>query len=228
MDIGVPFRDLGLIDVSECAAHLAALSEDAWHRNPLRQEVLAGRGHSVADSILFKHEWDPNYQVSYWHTLEDLVKEWARLKNIDAEPYMPISREETDLGYIYTFNEWREYEPLIAPIVDRAIAPVRTANGVITRLALVRLGPGAKIQPHEDGQILAERAHRIHVAIVAPPGVTYKIGGKKLLMRAGHAYDFNNRLRHSVTHRGKHPRINLFIDYYADPGVKYRDPLSAM
>ena len=57
------------------------------------------------------------------------------------------------------------------------------------------------------------------------PSVVYKIGGKKYAMRVGRAYDFNNRLRHSVRNTGRQPRVNIFIDYYADPGLFIRNPL---
>ena len=88
----------------------------------------------------------------------------------------------------------------------------------MTRLALVFLAPGGYIKPHDDGQHMAHKAHRLHVPLTASPGVEYKIGGKKFHMKFGRVYDFNNRWRHSVRHKGKRPRINLFIDYYPNPG----------
>lgn len=226
MDIGVPYRDLGKVDVSTIAQHLKDLPQAEWLRNPFRQEVLAYKAHAVTESILLKHEWHPAYNSVYFRRMEECIEEWARRKGIDASPYLPIAVEETDLGPIYTFPEWRDYEALITPLVDQALKPLRTPRGIVTRLALVKMLPEAKILPHKDLQPMSERAHRIHVTILSPPGVSYKLGGKKLVMRVGRAYDFNNRIQHSVTHRGKLPRVNLFIDYYPDPGVIIRNPLT--
>ena len=71
---------------------------------------------------------------------------------------------------------------------------------------------------------MAAKAHRIHVSLSNTPSVTYKIGGRKFTMRMGRAYDFNNRLRHSVRNTGRQARVNLFIDYYANPGLVIRNP----
>ena len=57
------------------------------------------------------------------------------------------------------------------------------------------------------------------------PSVTYKIGGRKFEMKYGRAYDFNNRIRHSVRNIGRRHRVNIFIDYYANPGLVIRNPL---
>ena len=38
------------------------------------------------------------------------------------------------------------------------------------------------------------------------------------------AYDFNNRVRHSVRNNGRQHRVNIFIDYYANPGLVIANP----
>ncbi len=220
MDIGVPFRDLGPVDAKAASAAVADLPEAAWNRNEFRQDMLAHGVHAATRAILFRHEWvrwDNPWNVN---SMEELVHAWAKEKPTDPQPFLPVAREETDMGPIYTFAEWQQYASVLQPVVDAAIDALGpTENGIVTRLALVWLGPGAVIPPHDDGQPLAAKAHRLHVPLITPPGVEYKIGGKKLVMRHGRVYDFNNRLRHSVRHRGKRPRVNLFIDYYANPGI---------
>jgi hypothetical protein len=158
--------------------------------------------------------------------LEDLVQHWATVRGQDANLFMPIDREETDLGPVYTFPDWNDWRDILSPIVAETIASLRTPHGVVTRLALVRLHPGLRIDPHIDGQPMAARAHRIHVAIDGNLGVRYKIGGRNIAMKPGRAYDFNNRLRHSVRHMGRKPRINLFVDYYPNPGIAITNPLA--
>ena len=211
MDIGVPFRDLGPVDVTAASAVVGALSLDAWNRNEFRQDMLADGVHSATRAILFRHEWVRWNNPWNVNSMEELVLAWAKDKPTDPQPFLPIAREETDMGPIYTFSEWRQFADVLQPIVDAAITALgRADNGIVTRLALVWLGPGAVIPPHDDGQPLAAKAHRLHVPLVTPPGVEYKIGGKKLVMRRGRVYDFNNRIRHSVRHRGKHESVRAW------------------
>lgn len=228
MDIQVPYRRLGPVDIRAAAEMVRAMPPEAWRRNTFRQDALADPAHNTTESILFKHEWDPRYNASGLRWLEEVVVAWADEKGVDPAPFMPIAREDTDLGPVYTFPDWRDFEPVLGPLVEQAIRPLKTAQGVITRLALVMLKPGYRIAPHIDGQPMAEKAHRIHVTILSPPGVEYKVGGRKFTMPAGSAFDFNNRWRHSVRHNGKMPRVNLFVDYYPNPGLLVRNPLKGL
>lgn len=225
MDIGVPFRVFGPIDVSTAIAFVKTLPDDAWVRNTFRQDVHADKAHAATRAIIFKHEWQRWRNPWQIHSMEDLVRAWARETGIDPTPFLPKIERETDVGPVYVFPEWTEYEPVLGPIVEEAVNYVRTPNGFVTRIALVLMAPGHKIPPHVDCQIMAGRAHRLHVPLIAPPGVEYKIGGKKLRMKVGRVYDFNNRIRHSVRHNGKLPRINLFVDYYPNPSLYVRSPL---
>lgn len=47
---------------------------------------------------------------------------------------MDIGVPLRDLGPVYTFAEWLDFEAVIAPIVDQALRPLRTPRGVVTRL----------------------------------------------------------------------------------------------
>jgi len=226
MDIGAPVKDLGPVNIDGLKQRLADLPEDAWTANTFRQEALAAGAHATAQAIMFKHEWHPNYNAAGFPHLEDLVQHWASSRGQDARLFMPINREETDLGPVYTFPDWAAWRDVLMPVVDQTISSLRTAYGVITRLALVRLQPGHRVEPHTDGQPMATRSHRIHVAIVGNLGVRYKIGGRNISMKPGRAYDFNNRLRHSVRHMGRKPRINLFVDYYPNPGPHISNPFA--
>lgn len=225
MDIGVPFRVFGPIDVSAAVDFVKNMPSDAWVRNTFRQDVLADKAHAATRAIIFKHEWQRWNNPWRIHSMEDLVRAWGKEKGIDPAPFLPEIERETDVGPVYVFPEWLEYEPVLGPLVEKAVDYVRTPQGFVTRIALVWMSPGHKIPPHVDGQIMAERAHRLHISLVSPPGVEYKIGGKKLKMKVGRIYDFNNRIRHSVRHNGKLPRINLFVDYYPNPSLYVRSPL---
>jgi hypothetical protein len=217
MDIGVPYRNYGKIDIRAAVDLVNRLPEEAWMRNTFRQEAMADKSHSATRTIILKHEWTRWENPWAVNGMEDLVRKWAAEKQIDPAPFMPTLERETDIGAIYLFPEWTEYEAVIAPVVEQAVAFVRTPTGLVTRVALVCMPGGANIAPHVDGQPMAIKAHRLHIPLLSPVGVEYRIGPQKFKMKVGHVYDFNNRMRHSVTHKGKLPRVNLFVDYYPNP-----------
>ncbi|WP_207476992.1 aspartyl/asparaginyl beta-hydroxylase domain-containing protein [Arenibaculum pallidiluteum] len=222
MDIGVPYRDLGSIDLEPLLSYVEGLSEEDWSRNPLRQELFADGAHSVTQAIVFKHEWHPGANSVHYAYVEDLIHAWGLQKGIDPSPFMPLEREDTDLGPVYAYPDWFALRAVVEPVVERAIAKLRTPHGVVTRVALVRLQPGGKVKPHVDGQPMAARAHRLHIPLIVPPNVVYLVGERKFSMVRGHVYDFNNRWKHAVRHEGKRPRVNLFVDYYPNPGLAIR------
>lgn len=226
MDIGVPLRDLGPVDVKRLMATVEQLTEADWTANTFRQDALAASVHAVTDNILMKTEWHPSASSTGIQHFEDLVHIWAKERGLDPKKYLPIARENTDVWPIYTMPDWLRYQDAVQPIIDQVIERLKQPRGIITRLALVRLRGGANIAPHVDQHAMAAKAHRIHVSLGDAPSVEYKIGGRKFTMRFGHAYDFNNRLRHSVRNNGKRHRINIFVDYYADPGLFIPNPLS--
>lgn len=225
MDIGVPLRDLGPVDVAGIAAMVEQLTEADWTANTFRQDALASSVHAVTDNILMKTEWHPSATSTGIQYFEDLVHVWAKERGLDPKKFLPIAREDTDVWPVYTMPDWTRYQSLMEPIVKQVIGYLNQPGGVVTRLALVRLRAGAKIDSHIDNHAMAAKAHRIHVSLSNTPSVTYKIGGKKFVMKYGRAYDFNNRIRHSVRNIGRRHRVNIFIDYYANPGLVIRNPL---
>lgn len=226
MDIGQPYRDLGPVEnLDALIAHLETLTEDDWTQNTFRQEVLAAKPHRATKNIIFKHEWHPYVNPWRLRRMEDLIEIWAKEKGLDTSSLAPISREDTDMGFVYTFPEWDDFKDVIEPVVQSAIDPVRTKNGIVMRLALVHLPGKEGIATHTDGQPLARVAHRLHVPLSGGRAVHYKIAGKKFIMKQGHVYDFNNCVKHSVLNKGSEGRTNLFIDYYPDPPLFFSNPL---
>lgn len=225
MDIGVPLRTLGPVEIGPLAAFVASLTEDDWTRNNFRRDALADAVHGVTDNIVLKTEWHPSASTTGIGTFEDLVWVWASERGLDPHRFLPTAREDTDLWPVFTMPDLARFEAVLMPVVEQALRPIRTPRGVITRLALVRLPAGAVIAPHVDAHAMAERAHRIHVPLSATPSVEYKIDGRKFEMKPGWAYDFNNRKRHSVRNKGRRHRVNLFVDYYPNPGIVLHNPL---
>ena len=224
MDIGVPFKMLGEIDVAALVEHVENLPEEAWAANRFRQEVLADGVHSVTNAILFRHEWDRWRNPWGMVEMRELIDKWAAKTGRDPKPYYPIDKEETDIGPIYTFSDWQAHAEAIQPVVDQILAGFKYPHPIVTRLALVRLQPGGHIAAHVDGQPMAHKAHRVHVPLSNSEGVEYKVDGKKFKMRKGRYYDFNNRKRHSVRNTSKRPRVNLFVDVYPSPGLHVPPP----
>ena len=139
MDIGVPLRDLGPVDVAGLAAVVSGLTEADWTANTFRQDALASSVHSATDNILMKTEWHRSATSSGIGHFEDLVHVWAKERGLDPKKYLPIAREDTDVWPVYTMPDWTRYESVIQPIVTQVLSYLNQPGGVITRLALVRL-----------------------------------------------------------------------------------------
>jgi|GEM_PF-68039 len=224
MDIGVPYRDLGPVPVAPLVEQVNGLPEAAWHRHSIREDVLADKVHAVAQTIVLRHEYHAGMNTVGYHHLEDLLYAWSLEKGVPPHEVAPIGRLDIDIGSVYVLPAWREFAATAGPVVE-AVHRLLGGRGVVTRVALVRLNPGARIPPHIDNQPIAARAHRVHVPLAHPSGVEYKIDGRKLVMAPGRAYDFNNRRRHSVRHNGRRPRVNLFVDVYPEARPAVANPL---
>jgi hypothetical protein len=217
MDIGSPYRDLGPVDADALIGLVESLPAEAWTRNTFRRDALAGGEHEAADAIVFRHEWDRDGNSLRLPYMEQLVLRWAATKGLDPVPFMPIAAQVTDMGRVYTFPDILAFREALGPVVRQVKERLGCPGGVVTRLALVSLPAGARVRPHVDGQPLAVRAHRVHVALTESPEVGYTVGGRSFAMRRGHAYDLNNRRRHAVANEGKEARVNLFVDVLPDP-----------
>ena len=95
MDIGLPYRDLGPVDVARAVDHVRAIPEESWTQNTFRQDVLADHVHSATRAIIFRHEWERWDNPWRVNTIEELIQKWAVAKGIDATPFMPIEKQET-------------------------------------------------------------------------------------------------------------------------------------
>lgn len=226
MDIGVPYRKLGPVDVAPAVDLFNALPEEAWRVNRLRQEVLAASPHrNTTRTILLKYNWLPYQPPWRMRTMRELVLAWCRQEGVESDDLLPEIERETDHGHVNVFPQWAEFEPVIGPIVNRAVGYLDKPKGVVTRVAIVEMTPRGKIAPHMDGQDHAAVAHRIHIPLISPAGVEYKVDGKKFKMQPGYAYDFNNRKQHSVRNNSARPRVTILVDFLPNPGVPVAQPL---
>jgi len=226
MDIGVAYKELARLDLSILAGELLALSDEDWDARPIRRASLAGsESHCAADSIVLRHEWVPSYSRRGFKTLQASLLDWAKRNGRDGRPLLPVMEERNSETNVFTFPDWFRWQSHVLPVISEVLKPIIRPAGVLTRALFVRLPPGAVINPHVDGQALARRAHRIHVAISDCPRCLYTIGEERFAMTPGVAYDFNNRWTHAVHNEGDSPRINLMLEYLPDPAWVFPAPL---
>lgn len=226
MDIGVAYKELARLEISELQSELLALTDAEWDARPIRRASLAGdQAHCSADSIVLRHEWLPSYSKRGFKTLQDSLLDWARRNGRDGRPMLPVMEERNSETFVYTFPDWFRWQTRVLPVIAKVIEPIATPTGVLTRALFVRLPPGAVISPHVDGQAMASKAHRIHVAISHCPSCQYTVGDVEFVMTAGVAYDFNNRWQHAVNNAGDVPRINLMLEYLPNPAWVFPAPL---
>jgi hypothetical protein len=71
-------------------------------------------------------------------------------------------------------------------------------NAIIGRSRLMRLTPGASVDPHSDMHYFWRNHLRIHVPILTEPEVIFYCADEEVHMAAGEAWTFDNWLYHSV------------------------------
>ena len=86
---------------------------------------------------------------------------------------------------------------------------------------LMRLKPGAHIQPHQDKGLSIEHGFaRFHVPISAVEQVEFIVNGALVPMQNGELWYLNADATHSVKHVGNEDRINLVIDCEVNEWLK--------
>jgi hypothetical protein len=78
---------------------------------------------------------------------------------------------------------------------------------------LMRIKPGAHIQPHQDkGLAMEYGSARFHIPICATEQVEFMVNDELVPMQNGELWYLNADATHSVKHVGNEDRINLVID----------------
>ena len=109
---------------------------------------------------------------------------------------------------------WRQWRPLLEPVLDAAVASYGYERAAFPRVMLARMAPGGVIQPHRDGNPAAKWPHKIHVPIQTNSEVTFFVDGAGYHMAEGEAVEVNNMGVHAVTNGGTTDRIHLIFEYY--------------
>lgn len=109
---------------------------------------------------------------------------------------------------------WPEWQRLLQPVLDAAVADFGYARGCFPRVMLARMSAGGVIHPHRDANPAAKWPHKIHVPLVTNPGVTFYVDGIGYHFDEGDAVEVNNMGVHAVANRGETDRIHLIFEYY--------------
>ena len=110
--------------------------------------------------------------------------------------------------------QWAEWQALLQPVMQQAVADYGYGHGVFPRVMLARMGPGGVIQPHIDANPAAKWPHKIHVPLLTNDKVGFLIGTTVHHFPVGEAVEVNNLGPHAVRNEGDSDRIHLIFEYY--------------
>ncbi len=111
---------------------------------------------------------------------------------------------------------WAEWQALLAPVMQAAVAHYAYAGGQFPRVMLARMARGGEIKPHRDANAAAKWPHKIHVPLLTNDKVTFYVDGIGYHLSEGEAAEVNNMGVHAVKNAGDDDRIHLIFEYF-DP-----------
>ena len=127
----------------------------------------------------------------------------------------------------FTFPWWEELRPLLEPVLAPLLEPLAGDGWArhLLRVQLARMPAGSEIKTHVDRGRWTRLAHRVHVPVIVPEGVAFRVrspaSGKfeDLELREGHAFELNNRLQHNVRNDNGagEERVHLLVDVSDEP-----------
>lgn len=114
----------------------------------------------------------------------------------------------------YTNPIWMPWQGLLLPVLQAATAAYGFAEAAYPKVMLARLAAGRGIALHEDGEGSHLLTHRIHVPLQTSPEVVFTIDGRPHFLAAGHAWETNNIVAHSVFNGSAAPRVHLVFEAF--------------
>ena len=90
--------------------------------------------------------------------------------------------------------------------------------GEIRMARLTRLLPGGRISRHRDRNVPRDSV-RIHIPVITGNQVEFWIGGVKLPMHAGQAWQIDPRFPHEVYNGGETDRVHMIVDLRHGPAL---------
>lgn len=117
----------------------------------------------------------------------------------------------------YALPEWKEWEPLVRPLLDEAAQRLGYASAEFPRVMLARLPAGGEISAHRDGGRFPAFPHKLHLALETNPHVEFYVDPEWRHIPRGHLVEVNNNLTHAVRNDGPAPRVHLVFECFETP-----------
>lgn len=124
----------------------------------------------------------------------------------------PVDLRHHDLSVIFPL--WQEWQYLIQPLIDQAVACYGYENAGISRIMLAKLLPQSSIPLHIDASPSAAIPHKIHIPLQTMESVAMNFADKSCHLAVGFAYEVNNRIEHGVSNPTNSDRIHLIFDCF--------------
>lgn len=129
---------------------------------------------------------------------------WLRFQDEEMKPSDVIDSHES-INYP-ALAELPSVRPVIFGLM-RQVEGERLGRVLITRLA-----PGRRIYPHVDGGDHAAYYKRHQVMLQCLPGVAFRAGEERPMMKTGDVWWFDNGVEHEVVNNSADDRLALIVD----------------
>jgi aspartyl/asparaginyl beta-hydroxylase len=180
-----PYRVLDTLDVTELAQTIDQLSEASWQADKkLLQSMTKNR---QADSIFIR---------------SIAAADFSRILS-----ERPLKQDDVQF-----YQGWSELAGELDAVLQKILSYF-SAGGVVTRVQLARMQPGAMIRRHVDQSLVLLASHRVHLPLSTNQDVEFFIGNQSYHMPVGSMFELNNRLQHAVENKGQTDRVHLIVDY---------------
>lgn len=114
----------------------------------------------------------------------------------------------------YSTQMWPMWQPVLMPIMQKAIEPYGFKQPEFPKAMLARLMAGYAIDPHYDGAGSNLHTHKIHVPLFTNADAMFHIDGDEFHLTEGRAFEVNNIKRHGVNNGGTDPRIHFIFEVF--------------
>ena len=125
----------------------------------------------------------------------------------------PVSLD--DHRHSALFPLWRGWQPIIQPLIDRAVSSYGYECGSTSRIMLAKLRANSDIPMHIDASNSAKEPHKIHIPLITKKEIVMNFSGNNSQhLEVGKSYEVNNRIEHGVSNPTDLDRVHLVFDYF--------------
>ena len=114
----------------------------------------------------------------------------------------------------YSNPGWHVWRPWLEPLMDRVAGVYGFERPVFPKAMLARLEAGQRIDLHSDGGGSHPLVHKIHVPLQTNPDAVLIVGGARVHLSAGYAWEVNNLVAHGAFNGGDRDRIHFIFEVF--------------